>query len=518
MTGAVENEEWRIGSWVKNEAYLWGSKYPPSLDKNCKSSTKYCYPNLTRQGDSRWKNLHDWISRKMLEKHRYQWGKEFDPTVLTGIGGKNSQGGLDWGDIINKVLNRIEGLAPVARNGRSNSLRWTKEEWAEAFKHQIPLDTPLDKFESGKAMLFVIMCIVTGLIEGRAKEGKIFKRRGRMCSPIDTTLQFRVKDWEAWIKNSDDIRKNRANQCSQQAGYDGCQWAAIALILSVYESMTNICSQCGPYEVSYWISKDDRTGEASDMQYCVFNDQGINCQSLGSKTEAGKMIIIRPGELDKITRSQVFDSGDKQRASFEAQENSQKEMITYTTEQGASSSNGVPQTQDEGPTERLPLHQKSLKDLSSCPSPNPEGRTPCMKIIEKSPLVPKTETPLTPEVEATPQQNLEHAAKDLRREPPEASDPLHRVDEPASEEAAGNPLWTNSTPFVFGSGPPWAIIVGLGAVVCLGIGGGYGLWRTFGRRKRAHACLKRKKVEEEYKLKYGGGFRVRGFGMRNDPY
>ncbi|EUD64065.1 hypothetical protein C922_05552 [Plasmodium inui San Antonio 1] len=503
MTETGENKEWRIGFWVKNQDYLWGIKYPRSLDKNCQSSTKYCYPNLTREGESRWKDLHDWISRKMLEKHRYKWGKEFDPTVLTGIGGKNSQQSLDWGDIINKVLNRIEGLAPVAGSGRSNSLRWTKEEWAEAFKHQIPLDTPLDKFESGKAMLFVIMCIVTGLIEGRAKEGTIFKRRGRMCSPIDTTLQFRVTDWEEWIKKTEDIRKNRANQCSKQAGYDGCQWAAIALILSVYESMTSICNQCGPYEVSYWISKDDKTDEAIDMQQCVLNDQQINCHSLGSQAETGNMIIIRPGELDKITRSQVFDSGDQQRASFEAQENSQNRMMTLATEQGASRSNGVDRTQDEGPTEQVALDQESLKHLSSCPSTNPEARQSCMKIIEKSPLDPETGTTFEPKVEGPPQDNLTEADKYLRKEPPEASDLIHGMDEAGPEEAVGNPFWKDSTPSVLGGGPRWAIMGGLGAVVCLAIGSGYGLWRAFGRRRRAPDRLRGAQAGEGYRLRYG---------------
>ncbi|EUD64239.1 hypothetical protein C922_05384 [Plasmodium inui San Antonio 1] len=505
MTSEKLNSTWSLEFWPENQKYLWGQPSPTPSTGSCHQGRKYCYKLFNRKGTSRWGELDHWIQAKLLKGQNSEWGKGFGAEVTTKVKPYSNSPFLTWGDVVDKILQKLDGIVVVGGEVSNESLFWRKEEWSNSLGENKVEDTPLDQFSSGKNLLLVVMCIITGLMKGKDAGQREFSGRGRLCNMIDSGLEFRYSDWDHWIRNKEKRGEGKEYRCSRSHGTDGCQEAGIALILSVYHSMKSMFPNYGPYKISYWITKEGKDQGRQNSERCQLKGEHIECSGNETSESQEGVIIIEEEELGQLTRPHVLKTSD--------------ELVRQNEEQ-----------------RRITLEEKRDKggpSLSEACVIGMEKHTTQSKASEHS-----TETvvigSLTPDVQNTRHETTvdreavsAHAATPESTEAEDVAPPLptegdtRREDAPddaassgggASQEDGGpqevvkgsiSPdisAWLNLI-----REPNWGVIGGVAGIVCLALAGGYGLWRVFRdpRRKRRAGGLRAGK--NIYGMRYRAG-------------
>ncbi|EUD64014.1 hypothetical protein C922_05609 [Plasmodium inui San Antonio 1] len=481
------NKGWKLDQWVKKDQYLWGFPYPEAPGGQCTSSRKYCYPHLTKNGTPRWGDLDNWIKTKMFESANYTWGTNINPKVWTGIGGSKGQDRLTWGDIVNKVLIEIEGQSTSQSNNPRGSITWDREEWASALGAEQAKEKAMDKFEEGKRMLLVIMCIITGLIEGKERNNQIFNRRGRVCSLIDTGLEFKKSHWDQWTENKENIRGTKEHPCSKTHGTDGCQLAGLALILSVYKAMAKICKDCGPYRLTYWIRADEEEHEDNRIEFCSKIEDTTSCDNSQAEPKGAGVIIIRHKKMEAVTRQAVFKSSVLLYEAMKA--NSNIDVGAGDLVQVPGRQNNSVETSDaSGDDDHSPVTTAESNLTSKCcDSTMISNQDSLVQEDEVSKVVTKSESDVQPNIAESLSNHKADDSTDDSQGAWDDSPPRGGVgqDEEKGPKESGSGMSNEGV--IWGLGWGWGLIIGLAGVLCLAVGSGYGLWRVFsrgrGRRK-----------------------------------
>ncbi|EUD64222.1 hypothetical protein C922_05401 [Plasmodium inui San Antonio 1] len=496
-------KEWKLKEWIRKDEYLWGFKYPKASGEQCTSNKKYCYPHLTKQGTPRWGDLDHWIGTKMFQSAKYKWGDNIDPEVWTGIGGSGGQDKLTWGDIVNKVLNEIEAQSRNQSSVPEGSLIWDKEEWASALGALGAPTEPLDQFEEGRRMLLMIMCIITGLIEGKERNGRIFERRGRVCSLIDTGLEFKRENWDQWIENKGNVRATKEHPCSRTRGTDGCQLAGLALILSVYKSMARVCGECGPYRLTYWIRADNEELEDDQIEFCSKIEEGNNCDNSKEEPKTPQVIIVKHKKMEAVTRQRVFESSallyeQLRKNSSGAMETGKLVQVT------GRENNSVDSSEASGNDDHSPVTTaESNLTRECCASTIITNQQSLVQEDEMSRMVTKNESDLQPNIADSlshpkVDESTDQIPKECNDSPPQGG--LGQDPERGSKES-GSGMGNRGVLLEIGGG--WWLIIGLAGVLCLAFGSAYGLWRVFRSDRRKQKSQLPSGRGDNYGVAYG---------------
>ncbi|EUD64516.1 hypothetical protein C922_05078, partial [Plasmodium inui San Antonio 1] len=318
--------QWELTSCDRRKHQTWGYPRNQGSGNSCNSTTRYCFTKLTESGSSRWDDLDNWISRTLLKDSRYRWNHGFDPNQTTKLLTLENKKEMTWGQFLDKILEKVDSQV-LSGNLHLDSLTWTRQEWASALKSEIPLRAPLDKLSSGSNLLFVILCIVTGLIEGKNNQSKLFIDRGTGCYPVDAGLEFTVDEWKQWITNKEGRKRRRDSLCSSVGGTDGCQEASIALILSIYEALKAICPECGPYRLSYWIKEKQEKVESEQDEYCYFEGEQENCRDSLQDKSHSPVLITREGKFRVLDRPEVHKVAEVLKSAQEAAESIHEDLV-----------------------------------------------------------------------------------------------------------------------------------------------------------------------------------------------
>ncbi|EUD64136.1 hypothetical protein C922_05485 [Plasmodium inui San Antonio 1] len=495
--------EWKLTSWSEDSNRKWGYPAPKATGGQCSSSKKYCYPRLTASGSSRWGQLDQWVTNKLLKSSLYKWDRDgFNEDATTGLQTHKESEKLTWGDFIHKVLEKLSAVLVSSQAEAHKTLIWTREEWQSFEGRQQASMAPLDEVESGRRILFVIMCIITGLIEGRAGKDKIFQRRGRMCSTVDMALEFPRSSWEMWINPTSDRRKNRQTACSRTGGYDGCQEASIALILSIYFSLKQLCEECGPYRLTYWIKSDLDSEGPGGGQYCYFKDEQEICSEGSSKGDRAQVLITREGTLDVLDRPEVVEAAKRLADENEARGKEREvvvllgptseECVDGDREERASQSDqedmtqqlstNLPQDSDEGGAQKNSiLPSDSGTHILASERPRKEHEEKLKGLVSGGRLLNDSFT----QVSGTTGKEVET---------PKGPSSVDSTEKGAKSETTED--------FISRLLSHWPLIGGVVVVICLIVSSCYGLWRIFKGRRRPKRRVKPSRDRMKYEVGY----------------
>ncbi|EUD64467.1 hypothetical protein C922_05155 [Plasmodium inui San Antonio 1] len=533
MSVAGAQVEWKLDSWSKDSTRKWGYPAPKARGNQCSNNTRYCYPTNTASGSTRWGQMDDWASRKLLNGSTYKWDQQgFNDNATTGLQSHNASEHISWGDFIHKVLEKLSVLLVSSNATTANTLLWTREEWQSFEGKREGKMAPLDEVESGRRILFVIMCIITGLIEGRKRRDQIFKRRGRMCSTVDMALEFPRSKWQVWIEDEDSRKGNKQIACSRNNGYDGCQEASIALILSIYFSMKGVCNECGPYRLTYWIKSDLDNEREAGGKYCYFNGGREICNDDVSTNQEGGILITREGELDVLDRPKVVEAADVLRSKNEAEEKNNQAVVilaegstkcvdrqdketacgSYDGHIGATLSGDLGENCDKK-TEGEDL---TLKEPSRTPilASSPEGNNSEEKLRSLVSNGGSLENFLGKDSDQEPGElttsesggwtNSQGPGQESEGE--ESTVGKSAVEESANEESTDEDAASGGSAsngdFVSGLMRNWPLMAGVVVVICLIVGSGYGLWRIFRGGPRPKRQGKDRRARKRYAVAY----------------
>ncbi|EUD64007.1 hypothetical protein C922_05611 [Plasmodium inui San Antonio 1] len=502
MSSSGLNSLWKLTSWADSAGDKWGYPPPPARTSQCAGQEQYCYQFLFQGDRPRWGQLDQWIHRKMLKNHPYEWNTHFDPHVSTGLPTLEQGKELSWGQFLHRVLEKVAANSTQFRAESTSSIIWNKDEWNSVLGQSKPNKQPLDQFPSGRKLLFVLMCIITGLVKDQNAKPEQFPRRGRLCNIVDTNLNFLEEQWNTWIKDHHNRRKEEGTRCSRVHGYDACQNASIALILSIYKSMKDLCPSCGPYRMNNWIVSASDENAAQGKVYCTIGDSGINCEKSLQDNKLEGILILRDGELTQAARPGVLRVVQKLDERVERirreEENRNISEIKEGQERsdilGFISASGELQSPSESPKERI--------------SPN-NGVTkgPELTLPQEARSLDELPSTVPPRVASERESNLGHGLESFSED---SRDSEFRDEDALQTESTGlqQPEEREQYDEVLGSSDlrerfPWALIGGVAGAVFLAVGGGYGLWRIFSRPKR------RVQLEVAYRgsVAYGVGYR-----------
>ncbi|EUD64140.1 hypothetical protein C922_05482 [Plasmodium inui San Antonio 1] len=412
---------------------------------------------------------------------------------------------LSWGNFLDKILDKVHAKVVSSRQGTTDSHTWTKQEWSRAIGGKEYLDSPLDQFPFGKRMLFVIMCIVTGLSEGKDKEGTLFIDRARGCYGVDAGLEFTVDEWKRWITSQTERSQSKHALCSRNGGTDGCQEASIALILSIYQALKEFCPQCGPYRLSYWIKEQEGKLQSEQKEYCYFEQQNEICSNSVPDKTPSPVLITKQGKFGVLDRPEVHQVAQKLRGTHLAPPTTPENVVLLR-----SNSAGL-------------IHKGETSDDSE------DGEKSCQEGFSEQ--LPKSSEQQTPSESS----GLENHPKSLVEETnkPEGTQEDQLKNSVSTQEAVDGLLNGGSTgdegdmddhtgsrseaspggvvkasalgEFLWSLLGHWQLIAGAVVVICLIMSSAYGLWRIFRKQWTKNKDGIRPEGRGKYGVGYGGG-------------
>ncbi|EUD63870.1 hypothetical protein C922_05751 [Plasmodium inui San Antonio 1] len=492
MEPEKNNSDWQMpfGRPTKQSVSTFHQAEPEG--SQCQIGMKYNYSSLFKPGSSGRTQIADWIRDKMFENDTYAWGKGFSPSVSTGLKTSDDNQYLDWGDLVHNVLNRIDAQVVSERDGRAKLLTWTKEDWQDALNLEQEKCVHLNQFDSGKRVLFVVMCIMTGLIEGKNEQDTKFRKRGRMCDIIDTNLEFTEDQWEEWIKPTSDMRKSPLEACSKQKGYHGCQEAAMALILSIYGGMKEVYQEYGPYHLTYWMKKGKSPGHKTNVKMCSMKEDKMECLDfVASDSQAGK-IQIGGDELEEVFRTKSFELREQLETVEETGEDERdhKEVDISEFPGRVRSAEGLNTEQSD--SER---YQESYEEVLIRKDATLEASRRQVQDNETLDKAKDSKESLSSFTEGEDTIRMDSSGPANEHPTPPQEDERFKQEEAGRDE--------DKSLFLLAGLEGWKLIAGLAGVVCMAFAGGYGMWRVFNRGGRRSSSRPRGREISLYQVGYG---------------
>ncbi|EUD65130.1 hypothetical protein C922_04416 [Plasmodium inui San Antonio 1] len=270
-----KNANWQLDDW-SSAGDNWG--YPPQEEATCggNSRSRYCYPRLIKATGTKWNGLSQWLKEEILGEVSSKWSRDFQSNVKTCLK-DNDKSPLDWGQVLDKVINQIQDdmVADVSENSRK--LLRTPMEWYEVLNSSSSLNTPWNQSDVGRGLLIAVVCILTGLTSTRQHEKEKYPGRDELCDQVDRALMVNEGQWKRWLGGqAQDARAGRPD-CGRPQGSRRCISGSMSLVLTIYRSLASLCPNCGPYSIARWVDEIQPKGISQGEQYCEVKKRVITC-------------------------------------------------------------------------------------------------------------------------------------------------------------------------------------------------------------------------------------------------
>ncbi|EUD64553.1 hypothetical protein C922_05069 [Plasmodium inui San Antonio 1] len=291
MADAV-NSTWELSHWEQKSLK---NGYLPKEDPECKgsSSSKYCYSNLLKKGESSWGQLSGWMNSKLLTSNSDLWGNKFNPgagTKLKAADGKS----WDWGGIVHKVMQKIQDNLLVRNEDPKGSRLWGKQDWYEVLGTEHNQNSRWDKSQRARQVLMVIVCIITGLTHSDTTAGLRYPRREELCERVDRGLMVREEHWDRWKSSGGKVSEGRKCESKGEGHYENCEDASLSLIATVYDGLSQLCTDCGPYSMNQWIELSKDPPRRGGRRYCKLTQGILECEKERKEGVSEPVLWIDP--------------------------------------------------------------------------------------------------------------------------------------------------------------------------------------------------------------------------------
>ncbi|EUD64058.1 hypothetical protein C922_05565 [Plasmodium inui San Antonio 1] len=286
------NVAWTLDDWGRPRS-SWG--YPNKTAGKCSTNNRvpYCYPSLVKKGKSRWEGLNEWLNKVLIGSKEDQWDKEFNPTISSGIK-DNDKNEFNWGQIVDKIIDKIQGNQLVTTHEDHKNRIWTGQEWNAVLNEDTISTVAWHDTKDGKKLLILIVCIFTGLIDSLTEGSNKYPGRRKMCDHVDNALRNSRNKWKSWFGNSGPPPGKATTECIKGEIGGRCNDAAMSLVLTVYTGMSLFCPECGPYYIDRWVTDSGTEEPKSKWYYCGVEDNKLQCDNKGEKDEKSRKLWMSP--------------------------------------------------------------------------------------------------------------------------------------------------------------------------------------------------------------------------------
>ncbi|EUD64192.1 hypothetical protein C922_05429 [Plasmodium inui San Antonio 1] len=298
--GGNINEAWQLSHW-SGKGGSWNFKIASGETCKLNQATKYCYPELSKKGMSRWEGLSQWLSDTLLDNGSSDWGGSFKPEVNTKLQDYSKQV-MSWGDVIHRVMDEIRKDIVTNPRASTETKFWTPAEWYNVLGDHEGEGLLWDKESRTRQVLIVIVCIITGLTEATQELNKRYEGRGKLCAKVDSGLTVNEYEWEQWEKGKGQMSGKSTNECNSGKEHKKCPDASLGLILTVYEALTRVCPKCGPYRITRWIKSSGRGEETRGTLYCRIQGNVLNCEKNKGTEESVSALWFERDEIAAPTK------------------------------------------------------------------------------------------------------------------------------------------------------------------------------------------------------------------------
>ncbi|EUD64956.1 hypothetical protein C922_04688 [Plasmodium inui San Antonio 1] len=477
------NKEWKLKGWGPDDKQ-WGYPVPEGHGCTENNPRRYCYPRLIRGGVSRWAGLTEWLNKKLLGAHSPEWGKKFNPTLNTNLRSTGS-GFLNWGEVVDKVMSKVEANLIIEKTETNLAMLWTAPEWYKILGEPRTQNIDWNTHPQGKAVLMVVVCIITGLTADKQDEGKQYANREILCKTIDKGLVVDEDHWDSW-KSRRGIEKDRdSGQCSTEEAYENCQDPSLSLIVTIYGALRALCPNCGPYKLTRWIKKSKNRPKESTNLYCNVTKGIFTCDKTTDSPSAGGALWLERALLAPEKGESAEGTGHSDAV---------KSVLSMTESE-------IPQPQKDRQSnnnivikglQELGLKEEARECVESNSNTTPDSSKKCSEQAAQS-------NQLEEKISGLKSQGPEEAGKRssarTQGTPPDQGGAGRESDE--SNSSTGTNERKTDEPENFGpvtvahdsetgtNNPVGGVVGGILGVLLLAVAAAYGIFRIWGRRRKS---------------------------------
>ncbi|EUD64294.1 hypothetical protein C922_05326 [Plasmodium inui San Antonio 1] len=225
-----------------------------------------------------------------------------------------------WENLIVKILENMKDIAKIKssdeglRGGEGKNQGQEGYRWRDILKRKICPTT--DKSKMWMGAISCLIHIWEGKIPGTEDK---YRRLPDECEGILRKMKVRESDWQNRVNanchSSEDYRKSNSGLATPTPEDEG----KVSLILSLYGSLTTLCTTCGPYDLSNWLGAQTQASSFPSSLYCALRGDELECKDSPEQLKGrGRYILYR-------TRSKLrFASGPTSPCLMSSQRTPQK--------------------------------------------------------------------------------------------------------------------------------------------------------------------------------------------------